>query len=287
MRAACLALTAGILQLSACAAPGGAPRADFSAPIDRRWIDTVIAADQSHAEFPGYLATHPGATVEQAYAVQRQLIAAEYGTGRAIGGYKGGFASPEALARFGIDRPAIGVLPARGRVAAPYDLALADFRRLVIECEFGFLLARDITRPIADDTEMKSLVAEVGPAIELPDVGLDASDHPLVDHVAANISAARFIFVPKATPSALGMDLNEQVASLSINGEELQSGSARKVYGDQWKALRSILNTALQVGYRPRAGDVVLTGAMVQVQARRGHHVARFGALGNIEFDVR
>lgn len=286
MRAACLALTASVLPLSGCAAPGGPPHAD-AANIDLRWIDTVIAADKADEEFPGYVAARPATTLAQAYVVQQRLIAAEYGTDNAIAGFKGGFASPEALARFGIDRPVLGVLPAKGRVAAPYDLALGDFRKLVIECEFGFQLAHDITRPIADDAEMKRLIGAVGPAIELPDVGLVAGEHSVVDHVAANISAARFIFVPQASPDALGMDLNAQVASLALDGKELQSGSARKVYGDQWKALRSVLNTALEVGYRPKAGDVVLTGAMVQMEARRGHYVARFGALGNIEFEVR
>lgn len=279
-----------LLALAGCAAPGGtsAPATVEAgqASIDQRWVDTVVAADKAGTEFPGYLTARPGASLAQAYAAQARLVATEYGTGKAIGGFKGGFASPEALARFGITKPAIGVLPARGRVMAPYRLRLDDFRKLVIECEIGFELAREVASPIADVAAMKRLVAHLGPAIELPDVALASGvDHPLADMVAANISAARYIFVPSHTV-ATGGDINAIRAELARDGAAIAADSARKAYGDQWEALRSALNTAIEVGYRPKAGDVVLTGSIVQVVAERGHYTARYGSLGQVEFGI-
>lgn len=285
MRAVRLALTASALLLAGCAAPGGPPAAGGLAAPEAAWVATAIAADKAGLTYPGYVTVRSDATLAQAYAAQRMLVARRYGP-RGIGGFKGGFASPEALARFGIASPVVGILPVSGKVAAPYRLALAQFRKLVIECEIGFELARDIERPLADEAETRAAVARLGPAIELPDVALDpGAQHPLADHVAANISAARYIFVPSATPADAG-DINALRCDLSHGGVTIGADSARKAYGDQWRALRAILNGALEAGYRPVNGQIVLTGAIVQTEARAGEWKADYGPFGKVGFTV-
>ncbi|MBH0113863.1 hypothetical protein I5E68_12995 [Novosphingobium sp. YJ-S2-02] len=246
----------------------------------------MIAADHSSKGFPAYSTREPGATLPQAYAVQRSLVLRHYGGAGGIGGYKGGFSSSPAMDRFGIDRPALGALPAKGRLRAPYLLRLADFRRLVVECELGFELAHDVTERVDDEAQVRALVASIGPAVELPDVRVTGADLSLVDHISANISAARFIFEPLVKPDAAA-DINAIMSQLERDGITVGTGGARLAFGDQWAALRSILNTALEQGYRPSAGDVILTGALVQAEAEKGHYVAHFDNLGKIEFAVR
>lgn len=276
-----------LLALAGCAPASGAlGEVALNAP-DRAWAESAAASQRSGKTFPGLTLVHPAASLAQAYAAQRHLVALSYSGSGGGAGFKGGFSSPEALARFGIEVPAVGVLPTVGRLSEPYVLRLDQFNHLLIECEIGFELGRDIHAPLADDEQTRSAVAMLGPAMEFPDIRLeDAPARPLADQVAANISAARFAFLPKVSPERSG-NLDTLRVTLSRDGKRLLSDTGSKAFGNQWEALRLIINGVIANGYRPRKGDVVLTGSIVQIEAEKGAFHAEFGNLGTFEFQIR
>ena len=81
----------------------------------------------------------------------------------------------------------------------------------------------------------------------------------------------------------------DQIQSeLKWNGEIIDTGEAKNVYGSPWKALFWLAQELPKHGLNLKKGDVVLTGAMGKaVPAKPGSYVAEFASLGSFGFNLR
>jgi len=104
-----------------------------------------------------------------------------------------------------------------------------------------------------------------------------------VDTVADNASGGRFVL--GTVPTRLdGLDLAAVEMTMTVNGDEVSTGTGAARLGNPLIAARWLADTMSQAGTPLRAGGVVLTGAlgpMVAV-APGDEVVARIGILGTV-----
>ena len=82
--------------------------------------------------------------------------------------------------------------------------------------------------------------------------------------------------------------LNQIVVTMSKDGQKVYEGAATDSLGDQWKALRWLINSRLRHGWKIEPGQVLITGALGQVlDGTPGVYRADYGKLGVIEFVIR
>ncbi|MBC2743949.1 MAG: hypothetical protein HGJ93_13090 [Desulfosarcina sp.] len=83
-------------------------------------------------------------------------------------------------------------------------------------------------------------------------------------------------------------DLNAIEVKLFHNGQEIAGGMGKNALGDQWEALKWVVNNVLARGGEIKDGYVVITGCISKLlPAKPGNYVADYGDFGKIEFEFK
>jgi 2-keto-4-pentenoate hydratase len=267
----------GWLLVTTCPAFGGS----YDATTEK-----IQAAYMAKKPYPLVSQEITGLTVDQAYEIQSELTRLREEKGEMVMGYKAGLTSAPAQKRFGLDAAVWGTL-CKSMLRWPGTLHRKGFAHMFIETEIGFRFGKDITEPVQDSASLKRAVAIVFPAIELPDVAY--ANMKLIkgtDLIATNV-AARKVLIGKAVP-VRKMDLNAVTVTLFHNGQEVTSGMGKNALGDQWEALKWVVNDVLARGGKIKDGYIVITGSLGKmVPAKPGTYMADFGDFGTMEFECR
>jgi 2-keto-4-pentenoate hydratase len=223
--------------------------------------------------------------IAAAYLRQKTLV-----TQRAAGvrpaGYKGGFVLPSAFRPLGLPRPAIGVLFAQGAVPASSSITVNPATTLIVEAEYGFTIARRITRPIRNLASLKAAVSHVQPVIELPEQDPTAGPRTGINLIAGNIGSVRFI---TGAPVRKTIRLGTSAAPrLYFNGKLAAEPIPDMVTMDHWETLRFLVNKALDIYGPIEPGQLFITGSIIQFPHRQpGQYLIDYGPLGTIRFDAK
>jgi 2-keto-4-pentenoate hydratase len=255
----------------------------------------AIASGFARAQAANATYTPPSAalqralTLPEAYAVQRAFVAVRGERGQVVG-YKSAANAPALQQRLSLATPIVGALFANGARANGASVNVADFRTLLIETELGFRTAREIEAPVKSLAELRNAISTVTPMFELADPGFGRAPMTGTDLVAANAASSGYVCGP-ALP-ALAVDMNATRVRLTKDGTTLHEAEGRDLMGDQWEALRWLVNTVLAEGYAIEPGQLLMTGALGGAHpASPGRYRAEFGgpaaaALGAVEIDV-
>jgi 2-keto-4-pentenoate hydratase len=83
------------------------------------------------------------------------------------------------------------------------------------------------------------------------------------------------------------LDVNAVSVCLRRDGEVLHEARSGDLMGDQWDALKWLVNRVIELGYVVAAGQLLMTGALGGAHpAVPGRYAADFSELGVIEFAV-
>jgi 2-keto-4-pentenoate hydratase len=225
--------------------------------------------------------------IASAYAVQDALIErllAHYG-GRAVG-YKIACTNTIAQQLLHTDAPVFGRLLSSHIYPSPARLKAGDFTLRVIEAEFAFTLARDVSAldvPYTSES-IAPYVDRLLPSIEIVDHRLAGWDKFDVYCLIAD-NAIHGAWVPGAATEAWrGIDLAAHTVRLLVNGQTVETGSGAAVLGHPLEALAWLANELGTWGRTLRAGDRVTTGVCTNIySADADDHVeADFGSLGRV-----
>jgi 2-keto-4-pentenoate hydratase len=270
--------------LLACALTFNA-RADDTQPSP--WRDTFIAqlhdAWRNGAPMPQLTAVHPEATLDDAYAIQRELVTRML-HGDSIGGFKAAGVGSDAP-----DNPTTGVIPASGLLDAKdtitIDLAADPTRH--IETEIGYIVNAPITAPIPEIDTLKRHVRAVAAVVEVPGGPVDQKkDVTPADLVAWNINAKQLIIGAPHDPNTIDPDTIE--ITLTRDGAIVNQARGDNAKRGQWETLRIAVNRIIHQGHTIQPGHILSNGALGKIlKAAPGHYTAKFTGLGEITFEVK
>ena len=224
--------------------------------------------------------------IDDAYRIQDRLAEK---LGRDVGGWFSGCTNPVIQRRLGLDGPYWARLFDGFIRPSPARVSASDFPPIILECEFAFVLARDIAvrdTPYARE-EVTASVGAVHPAIELVAGHLkDWADQDIYSVISDNGTDGALFYGAGHDPK--GLDLSEVGVTLLLNGENVQTGSGRDVLGHPLNALTWLVNARIARGEGLKAGQFFSTGSATAMQPAGAGDVAvaDFGPLGRFELRI-
>ena len=224
----------------------------------------------------------PDLTLEQAYALQRQLEQALVGRGERVVGYKVGFTTAALQERHGVTEPVLGFMLASGVFGGGDAVPLARFVAIGVEVEVAFLLKADLAGPGVTSASALLAVEGAMPSFELIDFRLRGTPRG-VDVVADGVYT-NAIVLGRPLTSVTGVDLALEGVVFEQDGQIVATQTAAEVLGNPLVSLAWAANTLGKMGRGLHAGDIVLTGSISKVlRPTAGQSVrAAFTRLGSV-----
>lgn len=238
-----------------------------------RVANQVIHARHNHQSIPNI--SEMGITdLAHAYRVQTAVVKAQQEQDE-IAGFKACLTTHSMQSRFGINRMVFGVLFKSGDISRSPTLFMKPPHHLTIETELGFITSKPIYKTVHSIEELKSAIGAVVPVLEVPDVGFEQSPFNAIDLVGGN--GAAYCYLINRDVNWLHRPLNTIAVSLFHNGLIVNQGQGQDALGDQWEALRWLVNQVLAQGWTIKANQLLITGALGEaIDAEPGCYTARF-----------
>jgi len=211
--------------------------------------------------------------------------------GDAVVGWKIAATSEAGQRHIHVDGPIAGRLFESRVHRSPARFAMGANRMRVAEAEFAFTLADDL--PPRDKrytvSEVMDAVAELHPAIELPDSRFEDFTIAGSPRLAADDACAHWFVLGEATRADWrSVDLRTYATRLEINGETVTTGRGADALGDPRAALTWLANAHTERGEGLLAGQVITTGVCGKPSPvdDGDRIVADFGVLGRAEVNL-
>jgi 2-keto-4-pentenoate hydratase len=204
------------------------------------------------------------ATQRQGYAIQAHLGSVMHDT---VAGWKIAATSAQGQRHIGVDGPIAGRLFASKIHSAATGISLAHNMMSVAECEFVFVLGRDLpasTKPYSRANVLDA-VAALHPGIELPNSRFaDFANAGAPQLAADNACAHQMVIGEVIAADWRNLDLSQVRTSICINNEVVCRGSGADVLGHPLDALTWLANSHGERGTGLLAGQFVTTGVTGQ-----------------------
>ncbi len=205
--------------------------------------------------------------IDQGYDLQNSLSALLEAEKGPVCGYKIGCTTPVMQEFLNISHPCAGCLYTNEVYDRSVTLRLADYVSVGIECEIAVQLNRDLPpmqTPYTQD-HVESAVEAVMAAAELVDNRYtDFHDFGIPSLIADDFFSCGAVLGAPVSPAQL--DLSTAKGTTLIGGEEAGSGYGNAVMGHPYEALAWLANLKTGRGEMLKAGDVVMTGSVVETQ---------------------
>lgn len=239
----------------------------------REAADRLLGAERSGKPIGQLSQAHPGMSVGDAYAVQREGIRRRLAAGAVVRGYKIGLTSAAMQRMMDVDEPDYGHLLDDMFVLETVPLPAGALLQPRVEPELAFVLGRDLPEGGITVADVLRCTDFLLPCLEIIDSRYDGWRITLPDTVADNASSARVVL--GGVPCSLrGLDLAALGVVLRVNGRIVESGASGAVLGNPVNAVVWLANALAGHGVRLVAGDVVLSGSATRaVDVRPGDHV--------------
>ena len=234
---------------------------------------------------------HPGMTIEDGYAIQREWVKLEIADGRRIKGRKIGLTSRAMQISSQIDEPDYAPLMDDMFFAQGGDIPLGRFIAPRVEVELAFILGKPLKGPGVTLFDVLSATEYVTPAIEIIDARIEQFDRETkamrkVFDTISDFAANAGIVLGGRPVRPLDVDLRWVGAMLYKNGVIEETGLAAAVLNHPATGVAWLANKIAPYGEGLDAGQVVLAGSFtrpVNAAAGDGFHVD-YGALGSVSF---
>lgn len=207
-----------------------------------------------------------GLDMDAAYAISRRTLARRLDDGERLMGKKIGVTSKVVQDKLGVHQPDFGFLTDAMHVenggVMPASTRLIQPRA---EAEIAFVLSADLVGPAVTPEAVLAATAEVRPCFEIVDSRIDDWKIAILDTVADNASSGMFVLGgPPVDPREI--DLETVGAVVWKNGELLSTGAGAATLGHPLRAMAWLANTLSAYGIPLKAGEVILSGALVPLE---------------------
>jgi 2-oxo-hept-3-ene-1,7-dioate hydratase len=249
----------------------------------------LYAAEQTRTPIRQLSLDYPDMTIEDAYTVQRALVALKVADGREVKGRKIGLTSKVMQRAVSIDEPDYGALFDDMFIEDGGRIPLGRYIRPRVEVELAFVLGEGLCGPGVTLFDVLRATEFVTPALEILDARVQMSDpetghlRTIVDTIADNAADAGIVTGGRAV-APLDVDLRWVAALLYRNEQIEESGVAAAVLNHPANGVAWLANRLARHGAHLDAGLIVLAGSFTRaVWARPGDTFhADYGPLGAI-----
>lgn len=228
-----------------------------------------IAADLWHAEQTGAWTTppsmrHPDATVDDAYRIAMRVRDLKLAAGRRVAGHKIGLTSKAMREGLSAVEPDYGFIYDDWFVPEGATLERARMNRPLVEAEVVFVMKSELGGPNVHAADVIRATDFVLPALEIVDNRYsERGNNALVDSIADTAWCGGVVL--GGNPLDLrDIDVRRLSATLSINGEIEQTGSARAVLANPINAVAWLARALYRFGTTMQPGDVILSGSFIR-----------------------
>lgn len=222
--------------------------------------------------------------VATGYAIQEINTKLSIAAGRRVTGRKIGLTSVAVQQQLGVDQPDFGTLFDDMEFGEGVPVPMSRLIQPRAEAEVAIVLEHDLPAGrMHSFADMVRATAFALPAIEIVDSRIADWNIKFVDTVADNASSGLYVLGGRPVPLS-AVDVRSIPMTMSINGEQVSSGSGAACLGHPLHAARWLANALSSRGVALRAGDVIMTGALGPMKsiALGDTIVADFGQLGSI-----
>lgn len=224
-------------------------------------------------------------TIEDAYAIQSELIEQRRSAGDRLVGHKVGLTSEGIQDQLGVDQPDYGRLLDTMFV----EDAVIERESLIaprIEPEIGFLLGDGLEPPVSYLDVLRATEAVV-PVLEIIDSRVRDWDIDIEDTIADNASSALFV-AGEASYAADDIDLSLEGVKLYRNGTLEVAGVGAAVLDHPARSVAWLANKLSDLDERLEAGHLVLSGSVTPaVDLHAGDVItAEFTSIGTVRAHV-
>jgi 2-oxo-hept-3-ene-1,7-dioate hydratase len=246
-------------------------------------------AERSRVQIGHFSIRHPGLTVEDSYAIQREWMQIKRAEGRRVIGHKIGLTSRAMQQASQITEPDYGELLDDMLLLDGADIEAARFIVPRLEVEFAFVLGRALMGPGVSIVDVLKATEYVIPALELIDARIEQLDRvtkaprTVLDTIADNAANGGIVLGGRPM-RADAVDWRWAGALLFKNGVIEESGLGAAVLNHPANGVAWLANKLAAHGQGLEAGEIVLGGSFTRPVACSAGDVfhADYGPLGSI-----
>ncbi len=248
------------------------------------FADAFLDVYRGHEEQKSLTAPIESLSLDDAYEIQRRVIAARTSAGERVVGYKVGCTSRAIRRQFGLTEPICGRLTSPHVHHGETALDWHAYRHPAVEPEFVLIIGKDLTDEVGEADSLRDAIDSVSPGIELHNYRFRFGEPTSQELIASNGLHAGLI-VGEREVGARDFDMDLEGVGLFVNGVLADSGIGAEIMGGPLESLRWLVNHLVRRGEAVRAGQIVIPGSPVGlIPVRPGDRVsARFTHVGQVE----
>ncbi len=250
----------------------------------------LMRAEETRSQIDLISMRFPEMNMDDAYAIQAELVNGKIASGQKVIGWKIGLTSKAMQSALNIDVPDSGVLLDTMRFTNGVTIATGYFIQPRIEAEIAFIMKRDLAGADVTRDDVIAATHYVAPAIEILDTRIIRSDpatgqpRDVCDTISDNAANAGIV-LGEERHSIKDIDLRWVGAIVSRNGEVEETGLGAGVLNDPVEGIVWLARRMANYDQRIKAGQVILSGSFVRpIDCPDGSKVeadfGKFGAVG-------
>jgi len=239
------------------------------------WIEP-ISDRYEHAEIP------------DAYAIAMKVAELKLAAGRTIKGHKVGLTSKAMRSLTGATEPDYGFMFDNWFVAEGSKISRSKMNRPLVEVELAFVLKAPLRGPSVNAADVIRATDFVLPSLEIVDNRYTGRGKKMLVDSIADAAACGAVVLGGRPVTLTDIDIRRVSASLLINGDIMETGSAAAVMGNPINAVAWLANKLHEFGVSMEAGNVILSGSFIKaIPFEAGDSiVALYDQLGEVTLMV-
>ena len=249
---------------------------------------TLIQAEEARSQTGLLSVAHPDITMDDAYAIQKQVVAAKVTAGDPIIGWKIGLTSRAMQMALNIDIPDSGVLTQSMRFDTGATIPAGHFIEPRIEAEIAFVMKSDLGGADVSHADVLAATDYVAPALEILDTRILRRDpvtgqsRKVFDTIADNAANAGIV-MGRERHKPENLAWVGAIVSVGETVEETSLGAG--VLGDPVESVVWLARRMALYGDRIKAGQVILSGSFIRpIECPPGTEIhADFGDFGRVD----
>lgn len=254
--------------------------------------ETLLQAERSGRQCGLLSLSHPGMTLDDAYAVQAALVGLKRAAGAQVIGWKIGLTSRAMQQALNIATPDSGVLLDDMLFHDGDTIPEGRFIQPRIEAEIAFVMKAPLAGAGVTRDQVLAATDYVAPSLEILDTRIQRVDPEtgqariITDTVSDNAANAGIVLGRQRHPVE-AFDLRWIGAIVTRDGVVEETGLGAGVLNDPVTGILWLVHRLSRYGMGIAAGDILLSGSFIRpVEAPPGSRFeADFGAFGTVRLN--